>query len=79
SVRGPRGGYILSGSAVDLKIGDILRAVEGSCAPVACLEEGFGECPRRKECETIGFWEGLDCVIENYVDGKVLAELVTEK
>ena len=76
STRGARGGYVLTRSSDEMTAGDVLRAAEGSCAPVACLEDDFGVCPRRSECNTIAFWEGLDKTIENYVDGVTLGDLV---
>ncbi|MEG0147100.1 MAG: Rrf2 family transcriptional regulator [Raoultibacter sp.] len=79
SVRGPKGGYVLAAPAADIKVGGILRAAEGTCAPVACLEDDFGVCPRRGECETIAFWEGLDQTIENYVNSVTLADLLAKK
>ena len=41
-VRGHGGGYLLARPAEDISAGDILRAAEGTTAPVACaaLEEG---------------------------------------
>lgn len=77
SMRGARGGYVLTRPATEITAGDILRAAEGSCAPVACLEDDFGICPRRDECNTITFWEGLDRTIEEYVDSVSLADLVS--
>ncbi len=76
SMRGARGGYVLTRSPAEMTAGDVLRAAEGSCAPVACLDDDFGVCPRRGECNTISFWEGLDKVIESYVDSAVLADLM---
>lgn len=79
SMRGARGGYVLTRAADDITAGDILRAAEGSCAPVACLEDDFGICPRRDECNTISFWEGLDRTIEQYVDGVTLGDLASRQ
>lgn len=56
------------------RAGDILRAVEGSTAPVAC--DGIdNNCTRSDLCSTVKFWRGLDDVIEKYVDGVTLADL----
>lgn len=76
SVRGKGGGYALAQEASSIRAGDVLRAAEGSTIPVACLglEEGL-DCPRSNTCATVGFWAGLDGVIENYVDGVTLADL----
>lgn len=79
SVRGHGGGYQLSRNASDIRAGDVIRAAEGTTAPVACaaLEED-GKCPREDVCSTISFWSGLDDVIESYVDGITLADLVMQ-
>lgn len=76
--RGIHGGYSLARAAHDITAGDILRASEGGTAPVACLEREAPACPRRSMCDTIDFWEGLDNVIEGYVDGVTLADLVVQ-
>ena len=76
SVRGHGGGYALAREAEGIRAGDVLRAAEGTTAPVACaaLESGSA-CPREQSCSTISFWAGLDRVIEEYVDGVTLADL----
>lgn len=76
--RGIHGGYSLAKDAKDITAGDILRASEGGTAPVACLEDAAPECPRRPMCDTIDFWEGLDNVIEGYVDSVTLEDLVQQ-
>ena len=76
STRGAHGGYSLARDPHDITAGDILRCSEGGTAPVACLEDDYGVCPMREECATIAFWEGLDRMIEDYVDGVTLAALV---
>lgn len=77
SVRGKGGGYALARDAAEIRAGDVLRAAEGSTVPVVCLALGeeSGGCPRKDECTTVGFWAGLDKVIEEYVDGSTLADL----
>ena len=76
SVRGVSGGYLLARPADQITAGDVLRATEGSCAPVSCLEDGAEACPRRDQCVAINFWRGLDQAIEDYVDNVTLADLV---
>ena len=76
SYRGNNGGYKLSRKPSEYKIGEILRAAEGSLAPVACLECSKDFCNRRDICTTIDFWEGFNNVINNYVDNITLEELV---
>lgn len=76
--RGARGGYSLKKPASQITAGDIIRASESSVAPVACLEDDFGICPRRDECETIDFWKGLDDVIESYLESVTLERLAAD-
>lgn len=76
--RGARGGYSLNRPASEITAGDIIRISETSIAPVACLEEDFGVCPRRDECETLDFWKGLDDVVESYMDSISLESLAAD-
>lgn len=74
--RGQGGGYVLGKPADQIRVGDILRAAEGSLSPVSCLARTDTVCPRRDMCETLSFWEGLDEVIARYVDSFTLADMV---
>lgn len=76
--RGARGGYSLNCPADQITAGDIIRASEGSIAPVACLEDDFGVCPRQDVCETLEFWKGLDRTIDGYLDSVKLSDLVAQ-
>ncbi|HWP51161.1 MAG TPA: Rrf2 family transcriptional regulator [Clostridia bacterium] len=76
SVRGSSGGYRLTRLASEYTAGEILRAVEGSLVPVACLEDEPNRCSRCGECKTLPFWKGLAKVIDNYVDSVTLEDLL---
>ena len=78
SVRGPQGGYRLSKPADQYSVGEILRITEGDLAPVACLAEAVNNCPRKAECSTLEMWQGLNDVINQYLDSKTLADLVPD-
>lgn len=78
AVHGKGGGYRLSAEPADIVIGDVLRLTEGSLAPVACLAEGAEKCERENSCQTIGFWRGLSEVINDYLDSKTLADLMSK-
>ena len=74
-VQGKGGGYRLVKARDQYTVGDVLRATEKEIAPVSCLASGAKECERRSQCRTIEFWEGLNEVINNYLDSKTLADL----
>ena len=44
--------------------------------PIACLDDVPNRCDRQDQCSTLEFWEGLKKVIDQYVDGVTLADLV---
>lgn len=76
SSRGAQGGYRLAKDPSDYNIGEILRATEGSIAPVSCLEDDVNKCSRNHICATLDFWQGLYDVINDYLDSHSLAELM---
>ncbi len=73
--RGNKGGYMIAGKASDLTVGEVLRATEGSLAPVACLEYEPNECKRINECPTIEIWQGLYKLISEYLDGITIQDI----
>lgn len=79
SVRGARGGYHLMRDPEDYTVGSILRAVEGSIAPVSCLDDEVNQCARCTSCATLELWEQVDQAISNVVDHVTLADLVDKQ
>jgi len=77
SIRGPQGGYRLMRAPEDYTVGSILRVIEGSLAPVACMDTDINDCPRQKKCSTLRLWSMLNEAIENVVEHVTLADLVT--
>ena len=77
STRGAHGGYALAKPAAEISVADILHAAEGNYAPVSCVEKDTGECPRKAACQTFDFWEGLDNVVNGYLEGVKLDAFIT--
>lgn len=78
SVRGPQGGYKLTRTPAQYTVGQILRITEGNLVPVSCLESPENTCPRKGGCQTLSLWDGLAKVINDYLDGVTLEDLVNE-
>ncbi len=74
--RGYQGGYKLTKAPDQYTIGYILRLTEGGLAPVACLERDPIECERAGECITLPLWKGLYKVINDYLDGITLQDII---
>ncbi len=77
--RGFQGGYKLSKSPSEYTVGDILRVTEGRLAPVACLDGEQNYCERADKCDTLYIWQGLMEVIEEYLDGITLRDIISRK
>ena len=79
SMRGNNGGHRLARAPKDYVVGDILRVMEGNLSPVECAAKESGvECPLSDTCVTLSFWQGLDKVVNDYVDKFTLEDLVVQ-
>ena len=76
SSRGPQGGYRLARAPKDYTVGDILTLIEGSLAPVACLDTPVNECPREPFCPTLILWKKIDDAVHGVVDSITLEDLL---
>ena len=75
-LQGKGGGYRLVKPPEECRIGDILRLTEGDLAPVACLDQGAKPCGRSGECRTYPMWVEFYEIVNNYFDGKTLADIM---
>lgn len=76
SLRGPQGGYRLTKRPDQYTVGMILRLMEGSLAPVACLDDEENLCEREDNCVTLILWKKLDAAIKGVVDTVTLGDMV---
>ena len=77
SLRGPQGGYRLTKKPEEYTVGMILRLIEGSLAPVACLDDDINNCTSADRCPTLILWEKLYDAISEVVDNITLADLIS--
>ena len=75
SIRGVNGGYYLARPANEIFMGDVLRATEGSCMLVPCLDDEE-ECKRCEGCEAAAFWRGMSDALASYMDNMSLADVL---
>lgn len=76
SVRGAQGGYCLAKAPKEYTVGMILRLIEGSMAPVDCLDDEVNQCARAGRCVTLRLWTMLDDAIKGVIDKVTLQDLV---
>lgn len=77
-LRGKGGGYRLTCTPDQITVGDIIRLMEGSLAPVACLEKDSPPCARSAQCPTLSLWQGLNDLVNGYLDKFTIADLLRQ-
>lgn len=77
-LRGKGGGYRLTLPPEQVTVGSILRLTEDSLCPVACLKPGAASCARSADCSTLPLWQGLNQLIDEYLERHTLADLMQE-
>ena len=77
SLRGAKGGYILSREPRDISVGEIIRALEGPIELADCVggPEGY-VCRKSGECVTRGLWMEIRDSINNIIDNRSLQDLM---
>ena len=80
SIRGPKGGYVLSRSASEITVADIVRTLEGSIYPVDCATRGTDgdSCKRGKSCVPKLVWHKLAKAINDCLESVTLEDLCDE-
>ena len=77
SVRGTQGGYILNKRAKDIRLTNILDAVDEKVKTVKCKKESKKGCNGRlTKCLTHNLWDELENHINSFFDKKSLEDLV---
>ena len=75
SERGSQGGYRLAMNPGECTAGQVLRAIEGSLAPVECLDPAGKSCNFYDRCPSVEFWRGMGSCIDAYADSVTLQDL----
>tara|TARA_B100000941_G_scaffold127552_1_gene90146 strand:- start:44 stop:469 length:426 start_codon:yes stop_codon:yes gene_type:complete len=79
SVRGTQGGYILNKNAREIKLTNILNAVDEKVKTVQCKKELKKGCNgKATKCLTHNLWDELETHINNFFDKKSLEDLVED-
>ncbi len=80
SVRGPQGGYLLSRSPARIKVGEIVRSVEGPIRLSYCLGDSNApsSCARAETCVSRVLLKKLSTHIMSALDSTTLEDLCRE-
>ena len=79
SVRGIKGGYVLSREASNIKISDILFAVDEKVKTIGCEKNSNKGCNGKTvKCITHDLWDELEDYINNFFEKKSLRDLLNQ-
>lgn len=79
SIRGPKGGYVLSKSPGKITVKDIVKTLEGGIYPVHCIAAKDGaSCKKSKGCVPKIVWLKLAAAINDCLGSITLSDLCSE-
>lgn len=78
SVRGPGGGYLLSGLPETITVADIIRAVDEPIQATSCDQGSEHGCKRSTRCITHHLWERVGTHLNQYLESVNLGGLLEE-
>jgi len=77
SIRGAKGGYVLEIPPEDIKISNIIKAVDEEVKMLNCKKESKKGCNNKSsKCITHNLWDQLDQHINNFFEKVKLQDLV---
>jgi Rrf2 family protein len=82
STRGAHGGYELTRQPTEIRMGEVLRALEGPIAPMVCASEDqahAGICERTGFCNVNHLWMTVRSAITTALDSISLADLAVPR
>jgi Rrf2 family protein len=74
SVRGPQGGHALIRDPHDLKLSEVIAALEGSLAPIACLDDPEG-CRTTTSCCLKPVWQEIEAATIRVLESVTIADI----
>ena len=80
SKKGPEGGYYLAVPARQIKVGDVVRFIDGPIGPIQCVSETLGErCDIGGRCGYFPVWKRVRDAVAEIVDGTTVADVLAEQ
>ena len=77
STRGPSGGYLLSKSPEEIKLSDIIKAIDEKVKTVGCKKESKKSCTGKSiKCITHSLWDDLESHINNFFEKNTLEDII---
>lgn len=78
SVRGAKGGYLLSQPPESITLYDVVTVLEGPLALVDCVESPES-CDRHRDCATHSLWQEMSAMLMDHLRSISLAQLADQQ
>ncbi|MFH1247956.1 MAG: Rrf2 family transcriptional regulator [Candidatus Omnitrophota bacterium] len=78
SRRGKVGGYLLAKAPTQIKLGDIVRFVDGPIEPLTCVERGYSGCNDIYKCVFRNIWREVTRCTSDIIDNITFEDLVKQ-
>jgi Rrf2 family iron-sulfur cluster assembly transcriptional regulator len=75
SIRGAGGGYILARHPSEIKLSQILLALEGACCLVECVEDN-DYCSKIDDCAAYEIWKKASYFLKDFFDKTTLQDIL---
>ncbi len=78
SRRGKVGGYLLSRAPGKIKLGEVIRFIDGPIEPVACVEKNYSGCTDVYKCIFRKIWQDVYKATSEIVDKITFEDLANQ-
>jgi Rrf2 family protein len=78
SRRGKEGGYLLAKHPSQIRLGQVVRFIDGPIEPIACIEKGYNGCADIHRCVLRGIWDKVGRATSQIIDNVTFEDLVKE-
>jgi Rrf2 family protein len=78
SRRGKIGGYRLAKEPSQIRLGDVVRFIDGPIEPISCLEERYSGCRDIKRCVLKNIWKEVARRTSDVIDHVTFEDLVKQ-
>lgn len=75
SRRGKIGGYMLARPAAKIKLGEVIRYIDGPIEPVACVDKNYKGCSVAASCVLKGIWKQVNDSTARIIDNVTFEDL----
>lgn len=78
SKRGRIGGYLLAKAPRHIRVGDVVRLIEGPIEPISCVKPFYPDCRETYRCVFRKIWQDVSRATSEIVDGVDFETLASE-